>query len=309
MQPSLIGNPQRIEPFKHFLGVIAKDPGPILITGPTGSGKKRVIQFLVENGPLNQSPVFFLSGLGCTDALWTKACEALSSKGTLVVEGIQYLPLTFQSKFKGWLAGQGPLFSEQGGLPSEWRIMVTDIRSDEVLEDLVYDFPFHIQLPSLKEVVEDIPFHLKYFLSDKSVRYLRYFFLLKTFFHQWPGNIREIEHYLLQAMAYYNAMDLTGGSNGGEEVFGEKRLRYYQDVLKGEWWYYPYRFPPDFVNKLANVLTKTDFRSKIIREGLVISLLKDEPGFLVFDLSDPEFEKKSIEVYTIFLNYLNARSD
>ena len=292
MQTTLIGNPQRIEPFKNFLGVIAKDPGPLLITGPTGSGKKKIIQFLVENGPLMQNPVFFLSGLGFTDALWTKACETLGSKGTLVVEGVQYLPLAFQARFKDWLAGQGPLFSEPGVLPSEWRIIVTGLRSNEVWEDLVYDFPYHIQLPSLQEVVEDIPFHLKYYLRDKSVRYLRYFFLLKTFFHQWPGNIRELEHYLLQAMAYYKAMDLNGGSTGGEEVFGEKKLRYYQDVLKGEWWYYPYRFLPDFVNGLAYVLTKTDFRSRIIKDRLVISLLKDEPGFLVVDLSDPEFEKK-----------------
>ena len=50
MQPPLIGHPQRMEPFKTFLEVLAKGREAILITGPTGSGKKRITQFLLENG-------------------------------------------------------------------------------------------------------------------------------------------------------------------------------------------------------------------------------------------------------------------
>jgi DNA-binding NtrC family response regulator len=308
MQPPLIGHPQRLEPFKNFLGFIAKTEGSILITGPTGAGKKRSIQFLVENGPLNQAPIFFLNGLQFCEDRWAQARGVLKSKGTLVIEGIQYLPLPLQSKFKDWLAGQGPLFSEGGGRPSDWRIIVTSSGSQEVWEDLVYDFPYHVQLPSLNEVIEDIPYHIKYFLHSKSIRYVRYFFLLKTFFHQWQGNLRELEHYLFQAMAYYSSKAQTNGVNGGEEVFGETTLRYYQDVLKGEWWYYPYRFLPDFTNSLADILTKTDFRSKIIDENLVSPLLKDEPGFLVFDLADPEFDKKAIQLYTLFCHYLRQQS-
>jgi transcriptional regulator with AAA-type ATPase domain len=308
MQPPLIGHPQRLEPFKNFLGVVAKSRGAILITGPTGAGKKRSIQFLLENGPLNQDPVFFLNGLQFSEDLWAQAFLVLKSKGTLVIEGIQYLSLPLQSRFKDWLAGQGPLFAESGGLPSDWRIIGTSPCSKDIWEDLVYDFSYHIQLPSLNEVIEDIPYHIKYFLRGKSVRFLRYFFLLKTFFHQWQGNLRELEHYLFQVMAYYYSNAQTNGFNGGQEVFGETKLRYYQDILKGEWWYYPYRFLPDFTNHLANILTKTDFRSKIIEENLVSALLKDEPGFLVFDLEDPEFEKKAIQVYTLFSNYLKLQS-
>ncbi|MBA4394947.1 MAG: hypothetical protein C0407_15450, partial [Desulfobacca sp.] len=262
MQSPMIGHPQRLEPFKKFLGYIAKTMGSILMTGPTGAGKKRCIQFLMENGPLNQDPVFFLNGLQFSEDLWAQARVVLKSKGTLVIEGIQYLPLPLQSKFKDWLAGKGPLFAESGGGPSDWRIIVTSPSPKDIWENLVYDFPYHIQLPALNEVIEDIPYHIKYFLHGKSVRYLRYFFLLKTFFHQWPGNLRELEHYLLQAMAYYCSKTETNGYFGGEEVFGETKVRYYQDILKGEWWYYPYRFLPHFTNQLANILTKTDFRSK-----------------------------------------------
>jgi transcriptional regulator with AAA-type ATPase domain len=307
MQPPLIGHPQRLEPFKSFLSGVARAKGSILMTGPTGAGKKRSIQFLMENGPLNQDPVFFLNGLQLSEDLWAQARVVLKSKGTLVLEGIQYLPLPLQSRFKDWLAGQGPLFAGSGELPSDWRIIVTSSSPKDIWEDLLHDFSYHIQLPSLNEVIEDIPYHIKYFLQDKSIRYLRYFFLLKTFFHQWAGNLRELEHYLLQVMAYYCSKAQTNGFERGREVFGETKLRYYQDILKEEWWYYPYRFLPDFTNHLANILTKTDFRLKIIEENLVRSLLKDEPGFLVFDLEDQEFEKKAIQVYTLFSNYLKLQ--
>jgi DNA-binding NtrC family response regulator len=84
MQLPLIGHPQRLDPFKDFLGFIAKIQGPILITGPTGSGKKRIVDFLLEKGPLNQEPVFHLNGLRFTEDLWGQTYTALKSKGTLV---------------------------------------------------------------------------------------------------------------------------------------------------------------------------------------------------------------------------------
>ena len=305
MEPPLIGNPQRLEPFQNFLGVIAKARESILITGPTGSGKMRAIQFLVEQGSLHQSPVFFIPGLCFSEDLWSQGYRVLKDRGVLVIEDIQYLPGPLQAKFKDWLTGKGPLFSEPGGMIPEWRVIVTSSRADAIWEGLKYAFPFHIQLPSLNEVIEDIPYHLKYFLREKSVRYVRYFFLLKTFFHHWEGNLQELEHYLIQAMAYYNS--LTHG--GGDAVFGEKRLRYYEDVLRGEWWYYPYRFTQGFSKGLKDILIKTDFRSKIIEEQLVVSLLRDEPGFLVLDLMAPDFEEKAIRIYHLFLNYLQMQSE
>jgi hypothetical protein len=305
MEPPLIGNPQRLAPFQSFLGTIAKASEPILISGPTGSGKKRVIQFLLENGSLHQSPVFSIPGFCFSEDLWSKGYRVLNNRGTLAVEGIQYLPEPLQARFKDWLSGQGPLFSEPAGIFPDWRVIVTSSNTDDIWEDLRYAFPFHIQLPSLNEVIDDIPYHLKYFLREKSIRYVRYFFLLKTFFHQWGGNLRELEHYLTQAMAYYYSLALSGG----EAVFGEKKLRYYEDVLRGEWWYYPYRFTPEFTKGLKDILIKTDFRSKIIEEQLVISLLKEEPGFLVLDLMAPDFEEKAIRIYHLFLNYLQTQPE
>jgi hypothetical protein len=303
MQPPLIGHPQRLEPFKTFLEVLAKGREAILITGPTGSGKKRVIQFLLENGSLNQCPVFFIPPFGFSEEVWAKGRQVLNTRGTLVVEGAEYLPKAFQARFKDWLAGRGGLFSESSPLCPEWQIIATSPDPGAVWEGLRYHFPYHVQLPSLNEVAEDIPYHIKYYLRDKSVRYLRYLFLLKTFFHQWGGNLLELEHYLIQAMAYYSSLALKGV----KEVFGEKNLRYYDDVLRGEWWYYPYSFPPVFTEKFKNILTQTDFRSKIINDGLVLSLMKDEPGFLVLDLTAADFEEKAIGIYRTFLQYLNAK--
>jgi hypothetical protein len=50
-------------------------------------------------------------------------------------------------------------------------------------------------------------------------------------------------------------------------------------------------------------LNHTDFRKDLIDQGLVIPLLKEETGFLVLDLKDPEFENKANQVYRLFMKY------
>ncbi|HSO71652.1 MAG TPA: hypothetical protein VLR91_03275, partial [Thermodesulfobacteriota bacterium] len=199
--------------------------------------------------------------------------------------------------------------SEKQTRPRGWRVIGATSEPQKTFAELLFQFPLHIQLPSLNEVLEDIPYHLKFFLKEKPIRYIRYFFLLKTTCHQWAGNLLELEHYLEQAMVYYHYMALVAGFRGGEEVFGEKRLRYYQDVLKGEWWYYPYRFQPGFTESLPHILNQTDFRKQLVDQNLVIPLLGEEPGFLVLDLKDPEFELKAIRVNSLFQKYMeNVKS-
>ncbi len=306
MTSTLIGHPDRIEPFQNFLRVIAQDKETVLISGPLGSGKKRTSQFLIENGAKAQDPVFFIEGLQFSEEVWNRALTALGESGTLVLEGLQRLPLAVQSRLKDWLIGNGPLWAENQTRPRGWRVIGTTSEAQNAFAELLFQFPLHIQLPSLNEVLEDIPYHLKFFLREKPIRYIRYFFLLKTTCHQWAGNLRELEHYLEQAMVYYHSMALVAGFKGGEEVFGEKRLRYYQDVLKGEWWYYPYRFQSGFTESLPHILNQTDFRQQLIDQNLVTPLLGEESGFLVLDLKDPEFELKAIRIYNLFQEFMET---
>jgi hypothetical protein len=42
----------------------------------------------------------------------------------------------------------------------------------------------------------------------------------------------------------------------------------------------------------------------LIEQNLVIPMLREEPGFLVLDLKDPEFEHKAIRVYYLFQKFL-----
>ena len=300
----IIGHPDRIDPFQLFLKVIALGQGPVLISGPVGSGKKKAARFLIENGPHPAETISRIDGLQISEDLWRRALAEMEDEGTLVFENMQCLSRPLQGRFREWLTGgRGGLFSETQGPPIRGRILATTTDPKELWGDLLYHFPFHLQLPALNEVIEDIPYHLSIFLREKPIRYIRYFFILKTFHHQWGGNLLELQHYLDQALAYYQSKPLATGSGWGEEVFGEKRLRFYQDVFKGEWWYYPYNFPPGFDRELPFILNQTDFRKDLIDQGLVIPLLKEEPGFLVLDLKDREFENKANQIYRLFKKY------
>ena len=57
-----------------------------------------------------------------------------------------------------------------------------------------------------------------------------------------------------------------------------------------------------------NVVFKPEFKilSKLIDQNLVIPLLVEEPGFLVLDLKDPEFEAKAIRIHNLFQQFMNT---
>ena len=99
MTSTFIGHPDRIEPFQNFLRIIASNKGPVVVSGPVGSGKKRTVQFLIENGTNPQDPVFLVEGLQFSEEVWNRAQAELRESGTLVLEGLQHLPLGLQSRF------------------------------------------------------------------------------------------------------------------------------------------------------------------------------------------------------------------
>jgi DNA-binding NtrC family response regulator len=170
MASTLIGHPDRIEPFQHFLRIIAKDKGTVLISGPVGSGKRRTVQFLIENGASSQGPVSFVEGLHFSEEVWNQTLTGLGESGTLVLEGLQRLPLEVQCRFKDWLIGKRPLWAENQTRPREWRVIGTTTETQKTLDELLFQFPLHIQLPSLNEVLEDIPY-LKNHLSSMGRQY------------------------------------------------------------------------------------------------------------------------------------------
>jgi len=53
---------------------------------------------------------------------------------------------------------------------------------------------------------------------------------------------------------------------------------------------------------------KPEFKilSKSIDQNLVIPLLVEEPGFLVLDLKDPEFEPQAIRIYNLFQKFMET---
>ena len=98
MASTLIGHPDRIEPLQNFLRIIAQDKETVLISGPVGSGKKRTIQFLIENGVHSQDPVFFIEGLHFSEESGTGP-DRVGESGTLIQEDL-VIPLVVQSRLK-----------------------------------------------------------------------------------------------------------------------------------------------------------------------------------------------------------------
>ena len=212
---------------------VARHPSPVLITGASGTGKELVARLIHRESdrsdqafvPVNCGaiPETLLESefFGYVKGAFTgaeKAKEGLfetADKGTLFLDEVGELPQALQVKLlRALQEGEIRRLGGTGSSQVDVRVVAATNRNlteavaeGEFREDLYYRLSVvPIQLPALKDRPEEIPDLTHYFIGRHGERLGipidgidadAMEVLLK---HPWPGNIRELENLLEQAM-------------------------------------------------------------------------------------------------------------
>ncbi len=213
---------------------IAQAQFPVLLTGPSGTGKDIMAQAIHrlstrKSGPfvsvncsalsesLVESELFGHVKGGFTGAvLDRKGAFEAARGGTLFLDEIGDLPLSLQPKLLRALENRQirPVGSD--------RTIETDVRivaaTHHDLKKQVFDERFRadlyfrlnviqVQMPALKERMEDFDDLFYTFAREVRVRF-SFNAIQKLKCHRWPGNIRELKNAVSRAKAYWGTAEV-----------------------------------------------------------------------------------------------------
>lgn len=208
---------------------IAESEFPVLLTGPSGTGKEILAQTIHrlsqrKNGPfvsvncsalsesLVESELFgHLRGSFTGATSDRKGAFEAARGGTLFLDEIGDLPLALQPKLLRALENSQirPVGSDRS-IETQVRIVAA---THHDLKKLVFEekfradlyFRLHViqlQAPALKDRMEDFDDLLYTFAKAMRVRF-SYGAIQKLKTHAWPGNIRELKNAVSRAKAYW----------------------------------------------------------------------------------------------------------
>jgi formate hydrogenlyase transcriptional activator len=222
--------------FQQVLAVvrmIAKSDSVTLIQGETGTGKEVIASAIHDQssrrqgpfvklncaaipGPLLESELFGHERGAFTGAcVQTKGRFQMADRGTLFLDEIGDLPLELQPKLLRALQEQE---FERLGSGQTIRVNVRVVAAtNQDLSKLVANKQFRadlyyrlnvipINLPPLRERLQDIPLLVEYFVKKFSTRMKKPIdeipvdVMNALKFHDWPGNIRELQNFIERAV-------------------------------------------------------------------------------------------------------------
>jgi DNA-binding NtrC family response regulator len=231
--PDIIGQSSQIREVFARIGKVAAGNANVCIVGESGTGKELIARAIHYNSPRRDRPLVTLDctavpeGLmeshlfGHTRGAFTGAVEnrdgvfSLAHTGTLFIDEISELPLPLQAKLLRVI--QTREFQKVGGsrpIQTDIRLVTASnkdlrraVEAGTFREDLYYRIAVvMIQTPPLRERREDVPPLVAHFLAKfaaahrKAIRGLtREAQDLLAGYH-WPGNVRQLENCLEQAV-------------------------------------------------------------------------------------------------------------
>lgn len=211
------------------LPLIASKPYPVLLLGPSGTGKEVLAAKIHQYSERNLGPFVSVNCSALTETLVEselfghvkgsftgaigdrKGAFESARGGTLFLDEIGDLPYGLQSKLLRALEN-----SEIRPVGSD-RIVKTDVRivaathqnlSSQILQgtfrqDLYYRLNVvSITPPSLKDRIEDFDDILYQFAKEMRVRF-SFSAIQRLKKHSWPGNIRELKNMVARASAFF----------------------------------------------------------------------------------------------------------
>ena len=225
--PELIGNAPCMIEISRRVRLVAPRLTPVLIEGPTGSGKELVAEALHRLSSRSRKPFVAINCaaipeslleaelFGHTRGAFTGAVQGRTGRieaadgGTLFLDEIGEMPLGLQSKLLRFVeCGELQRVGDNETLRVDVRIIAATHRplaSQAQLggfrSDLYYRLAvFLIRTPALCEHARDLPPLVEHFLEklgrDTPRKRVDQGAMAKLASHDWPGNVRELEHVL-----------------------------------------------------------------------------------------------------------------
>jgi DNA-binding NtrC family response regulator len=230
---SMVGRSGKMNSIFQMMDKIARVDGTVLITGESGTGKELAARAIHFNSPRKDGPFvvvncgaiprelieseFFGHTRGAfTDAKTEKTGKfELANQGTIFLDEIGDLSCEAQVKLLRALGEKE--ITRVGGtktIPVDVRVIAAtnkdltdEVKSSRFREDLYWRLAvLSLRLPPLRERTEDIPLLCEHFIQKfnqelkKNIQGITHPALKLMQLYDWPGNIRELESVVYEAM-------------------------------------------------------------------------------------------------------------
>jgi transcriptional regulator with GAF, ATPase, and Fis domain len=228
--PELIGNAPSMLDVSRRIRLVAPRSTPVLIEGPTGSGKELVAEALHRLSTRSRKPFVAINCAAIPEALleaelfghtrgaFTGAVQGRVGRiesadgGTLFLDEIGEMPLSLQAKLLRFVeSGELQRVGDNETVKVDVRIVAATHRAlakhtqdGTFRADLYYRLAvFLIRTPALTDHAQDLSLLVQHFLEQmgrtEPMKRLEPAAMAKLAAHNWPGNVRELEHVLERA--------------------------------------------------------------------------------------------------------------
>ena len=234
----IIGQSQPMQRIFQTIERVAHTDANVLILGENGTGKELIARAIHRNSSrkhesfvsvdlgsitetLFESELFGHKKGSFTDAKEDRAGRfELANKGTLFLDEIGNLSMPLQAKLLAVL--QNRKVSRVGAnkeTPVDIRLICATnmplyemVKENRFRQDLLYRInTIEVEIPPLRDRFEDIPLLANHFLKHYATKYgkslnkLSDAAMTRLNKHNWPGNIRELQHSLERAVILSNS--------------------------------------------------------------------------------------------------------
>ncbi len=239
---ALIGTSPAIAAVRDLVDRLAQSDVPVLVTGPSGSGKEVVASLLHQRGrraarpfiamncaavprDLLESEIFGHEAGAFTGATQTRRGRfELAHGGTLLLDEIGEMPLDFQAKLLRVLetrevervGGATPIRSDVRVVAATNVELAAAVAAGRFRADLFYRLAVvEVALPALRERRGDISLLVQHFLSLTPTATAPRFdaeAMLYLARQDWPGNVRELRNLVARAAALHPGAELDAAA-------------------------------------------------------------------------------------------------